>query len=66
MLLGWYGQHPVEVLKARQYDVDRLFMDTTHNATTYSFKTGPPSVVDCFGHTALLEYAKYVRKRSIQ
>ena len=56
----------MEVLKARQYDVDRLFMDTTHNATTYSFKTGPPSVVDCFGHTALLEYAKYVRKRSIQ
>ena len=52
MLLGWYAQHPLEVLNARVYGVDAIFMDTTHNATKYSFKTGPPSVIDCFGNTA--------------
>ena len=51
-LLGWYEQCPLEVLNARVYGGDAVFIDTTHNATTYSFKTGPPSVIDCFGHTA--------------
>lgn len=51
-LLGWYEQSPLEVLNAQVYSGDAVFMDTTHNATTYNFKTGPPSVIDCFGHTA--------------
>ena len=52
MLLGWYAQHPLEVLNARVYGVDAVFMDTTHNATKYILKTGPPVVIDCFGFTA--------------
>ena len=51
-LLGWYAQHPLEVLNARTYANDAVFVDTTHNATSYSYKTGPPAVIDCFGHTA--------------
>ena len=50
-LIGWYAQHPLEVLNARAYAKDGVFVDTTHNATKYSFKTGPPAVVDCFGHS---------------
>ena len=51
-LLGWYAQYPLEVLLARAYGPDAVMVDTTHNATTYSFKTGPPGVIDWGGHTA--------------
>jgi hypothetical protein len=51
-LLGWYAQYPLEVLLARAYGPDAVIVDTTHNATTYSFKTGLPGVIDWGGHTA--------------
>ena len=51
-LLGWYAQFPLEVLNARAYANDAVFVDTTHNASSYSFKTGPPAVIDFFGHSA--------------
>ena len=33
-LLGWYAQHPLEVLNARAYTNDAVFVDTTHKATS--------------------------------
>ena len=37
---------------ARAYANDAVFVDTTHKATSYNYKTGPPAVIDCFGHSA--------------
>ncbi len=52
--IGWHAQYPLEVLNARAYAKDAVFVDTTHNDTSYSFKTktGPPAVIDCFEHSA--------------
>ena len=51
-LEAWSQQHPIEVLNARTYGQDVIWSDTTHNATKYSFKTGPIGSVDWGGHTA--------------
>jgi hypothetical protein len=51
-LLRWYAQTPLNVLNARVYGKDAVWVDTTHNATSFSFKTGPLSVVDWGGNVA--------------
>lgn len=51
-LVCWYEQHPIEVLNAIHFGCDGVWNDLTHNATTYVFKTGVPSVVDWSGMIA--------------
>ena len=51
-IVQWLMQTPLEVLNARIYGKDAVWVDTTHNTTTYMLKTGPLSVVDWGGHTA--------------
>ena len=51
-LVAWFEQHPVERLNAKFYAKDAVYVDTTHNATKFGLKTGPPSVVDWGGLTA--------------
>ena len=51
-LTTWLEQMPLEVLNARVYRGDAVWVDTTHNATKYLLKTGPKSVVDWDGHIA--------------
>ena len=45
-LKAWLQQHPIEVLNAPTYGQDIIWSDATHNATKYSFKTGPIGSVD--------------------
>jgi hypothetical protein len=51
-LLSWLEQTPLEVLNARVYGKDAVWVDTTHNATKTNLKTGPLSVVDWGGLVA--------------
>ena len=51
-IVQWLMQTPLEVLNARTYGKDAVWVDTTHNTTTYMLKTGPLSVVDWGGRTA--------------
>ena len=51
-LVSWLEQTSLEVLNARTYGKDVSWIDTTHNATKFMLKTGPPSVVDWGGLTA--------------
>ena len=49
---AWSLQLPISVQLAEAYGDDSYYVDTTHKATKWGFKTGPVSVVDAFGHTA--------------
>ena len=51
-LLSWSEQMPIEVLNAWAYGIDAYWVDTTHNATRFGFKTGPTSVPDWGGLVA--------------
>ena len=48
-LVAWLEQTPLEVANARIYGKDAIWVDTTHNATKYMFKTGSPTGVDWGG-----------------
>ena len=48
-LVSWMEQFPLEVLNARIYAKDAVWVDTTHNATKYIFKTASPTGVDWGG-----------------
>jgi len=51
-LLSWMEQTPIEVLNVRVYGGDSFWVDSTHNGTKYTLKTGPVSVCDWGGLVA--------------
>ena len=51
-LHSWSGQMADEVILAKQYGGDLVFIDTTFNTCKHILKTGPLATVDCFFRSA--------------
>lgn len=51
-LLCWVEQLPLEVLNARAYAKNSIWVDCTHGSSQYMLKAGPPSVCCWGGHVA--------------
>ena len=61
-LMQWFTRSKLEQGITTSYGSYLYFMDTTHNTTKFTLKSGPIVPPDCFGEMFSVACSKYLKK----